>query len=290
MGGTGKTPLVLYIAQVLTQRGFQPAILTRGYRRTQSNETRILAPKEEVPSAAGILGDEPAVMRRHISSAWMGISKNRFRAGSHNFPKAAASGFYPGRRFSASQALSGPGHCDSRPKPGAAIQSRIPARDAARTAFRITSMPCYCAERHSGRRRRGSVRRRDCALSPASSDFLLQPDHRVSGSPCRVGCDGFQCRGTGGRIPRISSLRSATRDASNRMCGASGLTFAGQNFSPTTIGPRRRTGRACAEDARSKHAEAIITTEKDAVKILQPPDFPVMVSHPVNPHVERTCI
>ena len=182
MGGTGKTPLVLYIAQVLTQRGFQPAILTRGYKRAQSSTTRILAPKEGVPSAARVLGDEPAVMRRHILFRMDGHLQKSFSGRQHNFPKAAASGFYPGRRFSASQALSGPGHSDSRPKPGAAIQSRIPAWDAARTAIRITSMPCYCAERHAGRRRRGSGRRRDCAPSPEVIDFLLQPNHTVPGS------------------------------------------------------------------------------------------------------------
>jgi tetraacyldisaccharide-1-P 4'-kinase len=34
----------------------------------------------------------------------------------------------------------------------------------------------------------------------------------------------------------------------------------------------------CAREARSRNADAIITTEKDAVKISHPPDFPLMVS------------
>lgn len=32
VGGTGKTPLVLYLAQLLTQNGFRPGIVSRGYK------------------------------------------------------------------------------------------------------------------------------------------------------------------------------------------------------------------------------------------------------------------
>jgi tetraacyldisaccharide 4'-kinase len=35
-GGTGKTPIVRYLATSLTQRGMQPAILMRGYKRSRS--------------------------------------------------------------------------------------------------------------------------------------------------------------------------------------------------------------------------------------------------------------
>jgi tetraacyldisaccharide-1-P 4'-kinase len=35
---------------------------------------------------------------------------------------------------------------------------------------------------------------------------------------------------------------------------------------------------ACIEEARNRAADAIITTEKDAIKIARPPDFPLLVS------------
>ena len=196
MGGTGKTPLVLYIAQVLTQQGFQPAILTRGYKRAQSNKTRILAPKERVSSAARILGDEPAVMRRHISSAWMGISKNRFRAGSIISQKLRQAVFILDDGFQ---------HHRLYRDMDIVILDRSQALQSNRVFPRGTLREplsglhrCHAIVLNGtqGRRRRGSVRRRDCALSPEGIDFLLQPDHRVSGSPCCVGCDGFQCPGT----------------------------------------------------------------------------------------------
>ena len=81
MGGSGKTPLVIHIARMLSGFGLSPAILTRGYGRIRSGETHILAPQETVFSPAWTLGDEPALMRRHLPFSWMGVSKHRFAAG-----------------------------------------------------------------------------------------------------------------------------------------------------------------------------------------------------------------
>ncbi len=81
MGGTGKTPLVIYVAQMLSNSGYTPAVLTRGYGRWRSSEMHVLRPDETVPYPAKTLGDEPALIRRLVPSAWMGVSKNRYRAG-----------------------------------------------------------------------------------------------------------------------------------------------------------------------------------------------------------------
>jgi len=50
--------------------------------RMRSSETHMLAPGETIPNPALALGDEPALIRRHIPSSWMGVSKDRFNAGS----------------------------------------------------------------------------------------------------------------------------------------------------------------------------------------------------------------
>ncbi|HVX65963.1 MAG TPA: tetraacyldisaccharide 4'-kinase [Bryobacteraceae bacterium] len=56
VGGTGKTPLVLWLARRLRERGYLPAILTRGYRRRAAERATILGPGES--ATADRTGDE----------------------------------------------------------------------------------------------------------------------------------------------------------------------------------------------------------------------------------------
>lgn len=60
VGGTGKTPLVIRLAQLLSAEGFRPAVLTRGYGGTER------APREvKAESSAEEQGDEPVLLARH---------------------------------------------------------------------------------------------------------------------------------------------------------------------------------------------------------------------------------
>jgi tetraacyldisaccharide 4'-kinase len=81
MGGTGKTPFVLYTARTLAQMGLNAAILTRGYGRKNSKQSIFLSPGQTRIVPEEILGDEPALLRRHLPEIWMGIAKDRFRSG-----------------------------------------------------------------------------------------------------------------------------------------------------------------------------------------------------------------
>jgi tetraacyldisaccharide 4'-kinase len=67
-GGTGKTPLVLWLVERLGARGFRPAIISRGYRG--ANEV-----PREVPAGgeAARFGDEPLVLaERSGVPVWIG--------------------------------------------------------------------------------------------------------------------------------------------------------------------------------------------------------------------------
>ena len=71
VGGTGKTPLTLALAQQLTERGWHPLIISRGYggRSRQPRYVRAGSDAQQV-------GDEPLLMaRRNICPVWVG--KNR---------------------------------------------------------------------------------------------------------------------------------------------------------------------------------------------------------------------
>ena len=58
VGGTGKTPLVIYLAEQLQQAGYRPAIITRGYAGNLQEWPVMVSPESD-PS---ICGDEPVLM------------------------------------------------------------------------------------------------------------------------------------------------------------------------------------------------------------------------------------
>ncbi|MCL5005377.1 MAG: tetraacyldisaccharide 4'-kinase [Acidobacteria bacterium] len=81
VGGSGKTPLVGWIAETLLYRGYKPAILTRGYGRKRGPDILILEPQPERNIDARTVGDEPALLARALPRVPIVISANRHRAG-----------------------------------------------------------------------------------------------------------------------------------------------------------------------------------------------------------------
>jgi tetraacyldisaccharide 4'-kinase len=59
VGGTGKTPTVVWVAQELQKRGFKIAVLSRGYHRTGNQPVML---KAHLPADVDNFGDEPAMM------------------------------------------------------------------------------------------------------------------------------------------------------------------------------------------------------------------------------------
>jgi tetraacyldisaccharide 4'-kinase len=74
VGGTGKTPLVIALAERLRERGFQPVILSRGYRR-QSRKIVIAGSDWEQA------GDEPCLMARRLGNVPVVVGADRYAAG-----------------------------------------------------------------------------------------------------------------------------------------------------------------------------------------------------------------
>jgi len=78
MGGTGKTPCVLRLAELLKQRGYSPGILTRGYKRGTPEAELALAPGADVTAAQS--GDEPLIFV-HSGLAPVGVGADRWQTG-----------------------------------------------------------------------------------------------------------------------------------------------------------------------------------------------------------------
>src|SRR5262245_14083895 len=65
-GGTGKTPLVEWIANHLAQKGRHVCILTRGYGRTNERQRVVVSNRAEILSRAEQAGDEPLLLAERL--------------------------------------------------------------------------------------------------------------------------------------------------------------------------------------------------------------------------------
>jgi tetraacyldisaccharide 4'-kinase len=75
LGGTGKTPLVIWLVQQLQQQGWRPAIVSRGYRGQAPHYPWLI----QATDSAAITGDEPLMMARRTGVPVM-IDPNRAAA------------------------------------------------------------------------------------------------------------------------------------------------------------------------------------------------------------------
>ena len=83
-GGTGKTPVVIWIAKALLDAGRRPAILLRGYhRREKTPGSQIVSDGQEIFSSVEAGGDEAVMIARELPSVPVLIGKNRYEAGCH---------------------------------------------------------------------------------------------------------------------------------------------------------------------------------------------------------------
>src|ERR1051325_8800163 len=94
LGGTGKTPLVSYIARYLKREGRSVAILTRGYGRASKGRRVLNEPGRtaatDAPAAKGRVpagepyrefGDEPLMLALEMPEVPVLIDKNRYESG-----------------------------------------------------------------------------------------------------------------------------------------------------------------------------------------------------------------
>ncbi len=74
VGGTGKTPLTLWLAQQLIENGWHPGIVSRGYTKTAAQKN---TPHEvSTDDVADEVGDEPLLMaQRALCPVWIGRNR-----------------------------------------------------------------------------------------------------------------------------------------------------------------------------------------------------------------------
>lgn len=83
LGGTGKTPFVLLVAGILREKGFKPAILSRGYGGRSQKKINVVCDGKTILLAADAAGDEPVMIARRLKNIPVLTGRDRFLTGRH---------------------------------------------------------------------------------------------------------------------------------------------------------------------------------------------------------------
>ena len=80
VGGAGKTPMAIYLAQVLKKMGKQTLVVSRGYKGKYKDSSAIVSNGDKIFLGAKNSGDEPYMMAKRRAFPVV-IGKDRFKAG-----------------------------------------------------------------------------------------------------------------------------------------------------------------------------------------------------------------
>jgi len=278
-GGTGKTPLVIFTAKKFVEMGHIPVILSRGYGRSNPRVSRIVPPGKHIQSPAHELGDESALIRRHVPEAWFGISKNRFSVGSQIEQNGGKMVFILDDGFQHRKLRR---DCDivvidsSQPLGSNRLLPGGTLREPLAGLFRSNAIIINNA-RHSG----------------TNVDSVLPDIHSLE-----LEAGLFHCEQTIEKLIPFTSWNNCEGPESYNLSMESaflvaalgnplrfqrdilnlGIRISGSSFYKDHHRIRPPEWRDCVRNAQKTGADMIIISEKDAIKVSEPPDFPVLVS------------
>ena len=81
VGGTGKTPMTMWVAHYLAAQGKQVAILSRGYRRHSSKKFLLVSNGKDVLTGPVESGDEPFLMATRCPGVIVAVGADRYHLG-----------------------------------------------------------------------------------------------------------------------------------------------------------------------------------------------------------------
>jgi tetraacyldisaccharide 4'-kinase len=82
VGGSGKTPIVEYLARLLAEGGERPAILTRGYARREARDgVTVVSDGARVAAGLDAAGDEPLMLARALPGVPVLVAADRYLSG-----------------------------------------------------------------------------------------------------------------------------------------------------------------------------------------------------------------
>jgi tetraacyldisaccharide 4'-kinase len=272
LGGTGKTPLVVYMADWLTDHGFTPALLSRGYGSQAGGRIVVVGPNDSAPVPERC-GDEPALIRRQVPGIWLGIGARRDLAAAEILRRCPQPIFllddgYQHRRLWR--------------------DLNLVVIDASQPLMSNRAAPL------------GTLREPPSALKRACAVFINGDSRDVETQVRRLapGACVFKCQQSIQSIVGLRDWLGAGRECAPPPAPASvflvaaignperfqvdaqrfGLRVRGARFFRDHYRPRAAQWEACAAAAREAGADALLVTAKDAIKMTCEPEFPCFVA------------
>jgi tetraacyldisaccharide 4'-kinase len=88
-GGTGKTPAVQLLAGKMQQQAIKVAILSRGYKGNLGGRLEVVADEQQILRSAAEVGDEPCLLANKLPGIPVVVGKKRWRAGMYAYSRFA---------------------------------------------------------------------------------------------------------------------------------------------------------------------------------------------------------
>jgi tetraacyldisaccharide 4'-kinase len=268
VGGSGKTPVVESLARLLVSQGEHPVILSRGYgRRRPAEGVTVVSDRSRIVSDLDAAGDEPLMLARSLPGVPVLVGADRFLSGRLAERKLGATVHLLDDGF---QHLSLARDVDLLLLDESDLTDRVVPLGRLREP--LTAATCA-----------------DAVLAPAAGDAALDRFRRLVGSGTV-----WEVRRALGPVRWLGDGGSAALDRSERVFAVAGiarperffgdLQAAGWTLVGTMIFRDHHRYRATdteriAAAARASGAAAVLTTEKDAVRLenVLPQDVSVAV-------------
>lgn len=267
VGGTGKTPTALWIAQDLLARGKRPAILSRGYGGSAGSGPLVVSDGERVFCDYQAAGDEPVMLARKAPGAMIVVGSDRYRSGLHAVERLGADcvilddGF---QHLKLHRDLNLLLMDSSRPFGNGRL---LPAGTLREPRRAISRADLVLFTRWNQREGGDSER--------AEVEHRIGRSRTAAASHCFAGLASMD----GGRAPDADDMRrrpallvSGIAGAASfaEMVGREGFDVRGNISFADHYGYKVRDVGAIQERARELGASVVLTTEKDAVRF--PPE------------------
>ncbi len=81
VGGTGKTPMTVYVAELIKRFGYRVVIISRGYKGKAEKVGGVVSDGHTIFMGPDQAGDEPFMIASRLKTVPVIVGKNRFKAG-----------------------------------------------------------------------------------------------------------------------------------------------------------------------------------------------------------------